>query len=221
MDELTIIAGIWPDSFATPMSPQFRFIVIADRTQSREEISGVVKWAVDMRQTMGDGFIAGLDLAGDEHLTASHDEIAACFEPAFASCLPVTIHAGEGEQPDAIWQSVYRLHADRIGHGLTIGDHPDLLKRFRDRGICVELCPTSNVEVVGFCDPAQPASLDCPEYPLQYLRQSGLMVTLCTDNPGISRTTLADEYLAAARMSGAGLNRLLSVVILCVSYSCE
>jgi len=30
-------------------------------------------------------------------------------------------------------------------------------------------------------------------------------LTLCTDNPGISRTTLADEYLALARMNVEGL----------------
>ena len=29
-----------------------------------------------------------------------------------------------------------------------------------------------------------------------------LPLTLCTDNPGISRTTLADEYLTASRMMG-------------------
>jgi adenosine deaminase len=29
---------------------------------------------------------------------------------------------------------------------------------------------------------------------------------LCTDNPGISRTTLADEYLAAARMTPGGIS---------------
>jgi adenosine deaminase len=38
----------------------------------------------------------------------------------------------------------------------------------------------------------------------QFLR-SGLPVTLCTDNPGISRTSLPAEYLAAARMTEGGL----------------
>lgn len=35
----------------------------------------------------------------------------------------------------------------------------------------------------------------------------GLPVTLCTDNPAISRTTLTGEYLAAARMSEGGLTQ--------------
>lgn len=73
-------------------------------------------------------------------------------------------------------------------------------------GIALELCPTSNREVVGFRDPDCPASLDCPPYPLRSFIDAGLPVTLCTDNPGISRTTLADEFVVASRMSGAGLS---------------
>jgi len=86
-----------------------------------------------------------------------------------------------------------------------LAQHPQLAARFRDRGICLELCPSSNREVVGFFDPAHPASEGMPCYPLRQFIESGLPVTLCTDNPGISRTTLAGEYLTAARMSKGGL----------------
>ena len=84
-------------------------------------------------------------------------EIAHLFTPAFEYCLPITIHAGEGEQAESIWQAAYHLHADRIGHGLTLNDNANLAQRFRDRNICLELCPTSNREVVGFYDPRYPA----------------------------------------------------------------
>lgn len=127
------------------------------------------------------------------------------FLSAFANCLPITIHAGEGESAENIWQAAYHLHADRIGHGLTLAQHPQLAARFRDRGIALELCPTSNREVVGFADPAHPASVQLPAYPLRPFIDLGLPVTLCTDNPGISRTTLAGEYLTAARMTPDGL----------------
>ena len=39
-----------------------------------------------------------------------------------------------------------------------------------------------------------------PVYPLRSLWDAGLPLTLCTDNPGISQTTLVEEYLTAARM---------------------
>ena len=123
------------------------------------------------------------------------------FTPAFEYCLPITIHAGEGEPAESIWQAAYHLHADRIGHGLTLNDNNNLAQRFRDRNICLELCPSSNREVVGFYDPRYPVSQNYPQYPLLELWNKGLPLTLCTDNPGISRTTLAEEYLTAAAMT--------------------
>lgn len=181
--------------------PRIGFIWILDRRrQHRPEIAAVVEQAVAARRAMS-GFVLGLDLAGDEGTTAP-EELAAEFAPAFEDCMPVTIHAGEGESADHIWQAAYHLHADRIGHGLTVIDNPELAQRFRDRRIALELCPTSNREVVGFADPAVPESADLPVYPLRRMMDAGLPLSLCTDNPGISRTTLADEFINAARMIG-------------------
>lgn len=95
----------------------------------------------------------GLDLAGDEG-THNPADLASGFAPAFADCMPVTIHAGECEAAENIWQAAYHLHADRIGHGLTLAANPQLAARFRDRGICLTLCPSSNREVVGIFLPA-------------------------------------------------------------------
>lgn len=195
---LSAAAASLPPAFA----PQFRFIIIADR-RKENDLEKTIKMAVAAKQEMPD-FIAGLDLAGDESIKRPQD-IAKFFLPAFEECLPLTIHAGEGEAAEFIWQAAYHLHADRIGHGLTISDHAQLAERFRNRDICLELCPSSNREVVGFYDPAFPDSAGCETYPLQKLWAMGLPLTLCTDNPGISRTTIAGEYLAAARMMGGTL----------------
>lgn len=179
------------------------FLWILDRRQ-RDTMAQVVAQATAAHAELG-GFLLGLDLAGDEG-THAPETLASAFTPAFAHCLPLTIHAGEGEAASNIWQAAYHLHADRIGHGLTLADHPQLLARFRDRGICLELCPSSNREVVGFADPAYPASHGLPRYPLRQFMQAGLPLALCTDNPAISRTTLVGEFLAAARMTEGGLS---------------
>lgn len=180
------------------------FIWILDRRQPKS-LSETVQQAVIAQAKTGD-FLLGLDLAGDE-VSSAPEQLAAYFTPAFANCLPLTVHADEGESAHNIWQAAYHLHADRIGHGLTLAENPALAARFRDRGICLELCPTSNREVVGFADPAYPASNAMPRYPLRAFMQMGLPLTLCTDNPAFSRTTLAGEYLAAARMSEGGLSQ--------------
>lgn len=186
-----------------PQSPCIRFIWILDRRQ-QNSLSSTVDRAI---QAFADNrnFLVGLDLAGDE-ATSQPEALAPSFTAAFRECLPITIHAGEGEAADNIWQAAYHLHADRIGHGLTLAERPELASRFRNRGIALELCPTSNREVIGFYDPAIPETAGCAPYPLRTFIDLGLPLTLCTDNPGISRTTLADEYLSAARMSKGGLS---------------
>jgi len=186
-------------------APILRFLWILDRRQQSDDMRDVVQQAVDAHEAHPD-FLAGLDLAGDEVGMHAAADWATIFEAAHRACLPLTIHAGEGQPPENIWEAAYRLHADRIGHGLTLAEHPALAARFRDRGILLELCPTSNREVVGYRDPDFAGSDDLPAYPLRRFLADGLPLTLCTDNPGISRTTLADEYLAAARMSGEGLS---------------
>lgn len=189
---------------SAPAAPRIGFIWILDRRQPKT-LAKTVQQAV-ITKGIAPNFMLGLDLAGDEG-SGSPEDLAQHFNPAFADCLPITIHAGEGEAAHHIWQAAYHLHADRIGHGLTLADQSALAARFRDRGICLELCPTSNREVVGFADPAYPSTADLAAYPLRRFMQLGLPVTLCTDNPGISRTTLAGEYLTAARMTDGGLSQ--------------
>lgn len=200
-----------------PAHPGIRigFLWILDRRQ-RERIGAVVRQIVAAREALPE-FLLGLDLAGDEGTTAP-EALSTDFRRAFEACLPITIHAGEGESAEHIWQAAYHLHADRIGHGLSLADHPPLMQRFRDRRIALELCPTSNREVVGFADPEVPESADLPSYPLDRLLAGGVPLTLCTDNPAISQTTLTGEYLTAARMIG-GLSRWQALALIRQAYS--
>lgn len=177
-----------------------RLIVVVNRTHPLDDIARAIDVAVAARRELGD-LVVAVDVAGDERVQSPED-LAPHFDPIFRECLSITIHAGEGEAAEAIWDAAYRLHADRIGHGLTLGDHSALAARFRDRDICLELCPTSNMEVVGYRDPAESASSEWPEYPLRRLLDAGVPLTLCTDNPGISRCMLAGEYVRASRMVG-------------------
>lgn len=208
VDEAAAQAAVAGDDVRRPV---MRFLVIADRRRP-EQAEAVAALILQARHELP-GFVVGLDLAGDE--AVSHlDVFQEAFAPVFAECVPVTIHAGEGEPAHNIWKAAYELHADRIGHGLTLHENPALAARFRNRGIAIELCPGSNREVVGYHDPDMPQSTGQPAWPLPALLAAGLPLTLCTDNPGISRTTLADEYLAAARMSAGGLSRWQALALI-------
>ena len=182
------------------MSDIYRHIELAEELFSPHE-----GWADKYVNLFKERFV-GFDLAGAETVR-SPKELREAFETLHKRCLNLTIHAGETAKAESIWEAVYYLNADRIGHGLKLLEQPDLLNRFVDHRIAVEMCPSSNFQICGFADRAVPNSENLPQYPLtEYLRQ-GLRVTINTDNPGISRTNLSNEYLKAARMSPDGISR--------------
>ncbi|MGK5091136.1 CRISPR-associated ring nuclease [Deltaproteobacteria bacterium TL4] len=149
--------------------------------------------------------LVGFDLAGNEnHKKAS--EMRKAFLPLMKECLYLTIHAGETEDVESIWEAIYHLNASRIGHGLTLNENPLLLKHFIDRRITLEMCPSSNFQIIGFQDNYYPERKDFNEYPLKTYLKEGLKVTVNTDNPGISKTNFTKELHRAARLSPGGLN---------------
>ena len=192
--------------------PTFGFIIISDRRNAGKDAEHCRLKAAELAVAACEDqelkeFVVGLDLAGHDE-AGDIEGIANHLMPVFERCLPVTIHAGEGTSAREIWQAAYNLNADRIGHGLTLAEDPDLANRFRNRNICLELCPSSNMEVVGFHDPT-PGShgFKCKNrYPLKKLWEIGLPLTICTDNPGISRTDLTNEYLTASRLVDGGIS---------------
>ena len=82
-----------------PVVPRIGFIWILDRRQP-DTHAGIVRQACAALPSLR-GFLLGLDLAGDEG-THAPERLADSFLPAFAECLPITIHAGEGEQAENI-----------------------------------------------------------------------------------------------------------------------
>ena len=152
-----------------------------------------------------ESFLIGFDLAGNEEIRKAA-EMRSAFMPLLQRCARLTIHAGETDDASSIWEAVYLLGADRIGHGLTLKDKPELLQRFIDRRITLEMCPSSNFQIIGFRDNYLPESSAAVNYPLKNYLEQGLKVTINTDNPGISRTDFTRELHRAARLTPGGLS---------------
>jgi adenosine deaminase len=119
----------------------------------------------------------------------------------------ITVHAGETQSAESIWQAVYSLHAERIGHGLKLNNNTYLRNHFLNRNISIELCPTSNYQIVGFKDNLITTVKKAAVYPLKEYLNIGLEVCINTDNPGISRTDFSNEIHKAARLSPDGLSQ--------------
>lgn len=143
------------------------------------------------------GELAGLDLAGDESFAAT--PFAEFFRDWKGQGRGVSVHAGEDPRgPGAanVHEAVCDFGADRIGHGVRAIEDAGLVAELARRQIALEMCPTSNLQT-GAC-----ASL--AEHPAKRLLEAGVRVTINTDDPAISGTTLSREYLRA--LDDCGLN---------------
>ncbi|MFG3700303.1 adenosine deaminase [Micromonospora sp. NPDC047620] len=118
------------------------------------------------------------------------------FDQARAVGLRSVPHAGETTGPQTVWDALRDLGAERIGHGISAAQDPELLAHLAEHRIGMEVCPTSNVRTRAV------ATID--EHPLRQLVDAGLLVTINSDDPPMFGTTLNDEYAVAARLLDAG-----------------
>jgi adenosine deaminase len=137
--------------------------------------------------------LVGLDLAGDEV-----NFPAVLFKDHFARAREVgwkvTIHAGESAGPESIWQAIRDLGASRIGHAVRAIDDPALMETMLANHIGIETNLTSNLQTT--------TVPDLSRHPARQFLESGLLVTLNTDDPGISGIDLPHEYNIAAPQAG-------------------
>ncbi|WP_370201433.1 adenosine deaminase [Aeromicrobium sp.] len=133
--------------------------------------------------------LVGFGLGGPE-IGVPRPQFAEHFAAARAAGLHSVPHAGESTGPQTIRDAVEHLGAERIGHGIAAAQDPALMALLAERGIVLEVCPTSNV-----CTRSTP-SLD--EHPLPTLVAAGVPVTINSDDPPMFGTTLTREYAVAA-----------------------
>ena len=99
--------------------------------------------------------------------------------------------------------------ADRLGHGVRVIDEVGfdsdgaatlgpVATMVHDAGICLELCPTSNVHT------SAAGIVDLADHPIELLANAGFAVTVNTDNRLMSNVSVLDEYRALADTFGWG-----------------
>lgn len=174
-----------------------RLIASVNRHESTELAEQVAWLAAEHIQ---DGLV-GLDLAGNE-AEFKTEPFYGIFKEARESGLHVTIHAGEWGPATNVKEAIEEIGAERIGHGVRVLEDKDVVAMVRERGTAFEVCVTSNYQsgVVN--------SLDT--HPLTTMLDSGVNVTINTDDPSISRITLSHEYYTACedlRMSQTTLRQ--------------
>jgi adenosine deaminase len=161
-------------------------IITVVRERGPDEAERLITEVVASR----DAGVVAMDLAGDEE-NYPPSMFARAVGIARNAGLGITVHAGEFTGPAGIWTAVYQLGAARIGHGIRAVEDPGLLERLRDRGVTLELCPTSNVRL-GLVQ-------GLAVHPLRTFLAAGVPVTINSDDPILLGTTLSRELAAVAR----------------------
>lgn len=134
---------------------------------------------------LGYGVVA-VDLAGNEADFPPLIQKKA-FDYAYSEGFQITVHAGETGSHENIITAINDLKATRIGHGVSAINNQRTINLLLEKNITLEVCPTSNIQTKAY------KSYD--DHPFKELLDSGVRVTLNTDNMTVSNTTLNKEYL--------------------------
>jgi adenosine deaminase len=174
--------------------------VIATAIRSHEPAANVT--LAETAARFRDEGLTGWDLAGPEKAFPDPVLHAAAFAAARAGGLRITLHAGEWGGAAQVRRAL-ELDPRRIAHGPGAVDDPDLCRELIERGVALDLCPTSNVQA------AIVPSLE--EHPLARLARAGVAVTLSTDDTTVSDISLTDEYVRAVERIGLTLPELWAI----------
>jgi adenosine deaminase len=130
--------------------------------------------------------VVALDLAGDEAGFPLDAHVGA-YRYAREHGLFRTAHAGEGLGPESVWETLRLLDPQRIGHGTRSIEDPKLVEHLCRERIHLELCPSSNVQII-------PSIGSMQEHPIDRLYRAGVSLNVNSDSRMLTPTTLTREY---------------------------
>jgi aminodeoxyfutalosine deaminase len=146
----------------------------------------------DLAAQLRDRNVAGIGIGGDEQRGPA-EWFLDLFKKAADHGLRLTAHAGETGGPESVWAAL-NIGAERIGHGLAIARDPELTEVLAEKQVPIEVCISSNLRTK-LCASVR-------EHPIKRFFESGLMVTLNTDDPAMFQTSLCKEYELAQQEFG-------------------
>ena len=100
-------------------------------------------------------------------------------------------HAGEiaptpGKGPESVEQAIDILGASRIQHGVLAIHDEVLMKKIKEKNICLDVCPSSNIQLSVFPN--------IQTHPLPLLIEAGIPCSLGSDDPLLFGPSLLDEF---------------------------
>src|SRR4051812_32504066 len=176
-----VLAGVG-DAVAAGNDVAAGLIVIFSRDLGDESAARTVDFTLAHRDE-----VVGFDIAGPE-VGYPPSRYAGQIRRVQDAGVHVTLHYGESGPPPYPAEAI-ELGAERLGHGLTVAWDEEVTALARERGVTLEMCPTSNWLTHGVETVA--------DHPCLRLLREGVLVTLNTDDPGLMGIDLSHEYEVA------------------------
>ncbi|HEX6138867.1 MAG TPA: adenosine deaminase family protein [Candidatus Limnocylindria bacterium] len=150
--------------------------------------------------------VVAVDIAGPVEPRFRFGDYRSLFAEVRRAGLGVTVHAGETGGPEEVREAVEALEPERIGHGVRSVYDPAVLDMLRERGVVLEVCPSSNLNtrVVS----------GVPElrHILRELLAHRVRFALSTDGPEMLRSYLRDEIAFLLRHEILGLDEVRAAI---------
>jgi adenosine deaminase len=204
-----IVAGLDEGLTAAEAETGARCLLIADMDRAFGPSAGLglVEQLVRLRKAGAPGIerVIGIGMDSTE-LGIDPVSFRPAYDAARAAGFRLTAHQGENSPASAIAACLDQLGVERIDHGLSIMEDPDLVLRVADARVPLTVCPTSNILIANAFE-----RLEEHSYP--QMRAAGLLATLNTDDPAFIDLDLGQEYRAVAEAFGWGWPEMVTIAL--------
>jgi adenosine deaminase len=182
------VRGMDRASLEYPIKPGLIFCL--DRAFPYELNEIIAEKAIAWR----DRGVVGIDIAGPESATFRVADYRRLFRRARQYGLGMTVHTGEAGAVEEVSRVIELLEPDRIGHGVKAAYDPRAMDMLRERGIVLEICPTSNLNT------GVVSGWDEFRWIFDTFRRNGVRFTISTDGPEMLKTYIRDEMAQLGRL---------------------
>lgn len=190
-----------PDALATGVTARMQYYLLRFIGNAEEDLEWIYRY-VDQNRDL----FVGINMVGREDNDKGHP---LRFLPTLRKLrrdipgVPLSIHAGEVDEPNHHVRDTLLLGATRIGHGVNLISDPDTMLLMRSGDYLVEINLISNL-LLDYVD-------DYSQHPFpEYLRM-GIPVALSTDDRGMWDSNMTDEYFVAVKEFNLSWEELTSL----------
>jgi len=168
------------------------------------------KQLIDRLSEVRDAGVVGVGIGGTEQSSPTQ-AFAEVFSAARENGFHTNAHAGESAGAKRIWEAIQALNVERIGHGTSAGEDPELIAYLRQAQIPIEMCPVSNVRTR--------AVSKITDHPIKDFYREGLAVCVNTDDPLLFNTSLLKEYSLLISHLGLTIDETIQLAEKAINYA--